>query len=79
MSAEFLSLDLRASPAATEVIERLYKLFTELDAKGVVALRLGNTTGKVAISVEERESHPIVMRRDVQVRSSSPDRFDLTC
>ena len=64
MSANLLSLDWRSAPSATEVVDRLHKLFTEVDDHGGANLRLSQSSAKTAFSVVARNGHPTVMRRD---------------
>ncbi|KAG6988488.1 hypothetical protein G7Y79_00072g097500 [Physcia stellaris] len=62
-----LSLDWREAPTTSQIVARIERLFTELDANRAVGLRLSSTTAKGAVVLEELDGVHLFLRKDEKI------------
>ena len=70
MSTQYLSLDWRNAPTASEIKDRILKLLTRLDAERQLPLRQGQTRAAHTVKLVEEIGNgksPMVLRKDVYV------------
>ncbi len=65
MASRWISLDWRKAPSASETINRIHRLLSDLDANSQVIIRLSETRAATSISLAQLPGKsPMVLRKD---------------